>query len=56
MSSEQRYARWAAAGGPRPVALRCRLGLHRYRWLFVGSSWQPDDHVKACVRCGVEPR
>jgi hypothetical protein len=32
----------------------CRLGLHRYRWLFVGSSWQPNDYVRACTRCGRE--
>lgn len=33
----------------------CFLGKHRYRWQFVGSSWQPDDYVKACTRCGTEP-
>ena len=33
----------------------CRFGVHRYRWLFVGNSWQPNDYVHACTRCGQEP-
>lgn len=32
----------------------CYIGLHRYRWLFVGSSWQPNDYVLACTHCGQE--
>lgn len=32
----------------------CRFGLHRYRWLFVGSSWQSMDYAFACTRCGKE--
>jgi hypothetical protein len=32
----------------------CWFGLHKYRWLFMGSYWQPSDYVEACVRCGRE--
>lgn len=34
--------------------IACALGFHRYGWLFVGSSWQPNDYIKACTRCGQE--
>lgn len=34
-----------------PTGLRCRVGLHKWRWVFVGSSWQPDDYVHICIRC-----
>lgn len=33
----------------------CLLGIHRTGWAFVGTSWSPDDHVRVCTRCGVEP-
>lgn len=36
------------------MMLLCRIGLHRRGWMFVGSSWQPNDYVRVCVRCGCE--
>lgn len=38
----------------KPLSVRCTLGLHRYRWIFVGSGWQANDFVLACTRCGWE--
>lgn len=36
------------------MTIFCFLGLHRFRWLFVGDSWMPAAWVKACTRCGRE--
>jgi hypothetical protein len=33
----------------------CWIGVHRWRWLFVGDHQQPNAYVKACTRCGREP-
>lgn len=45
----------AAGLGIAAIALRCQLGIHRYRSQFVGDSWNPDAYVSACTRCGQEP-
>ena len=37
-----------------PMRWLCVIGLHRYRWVFVGNHDAYDAYVDACTRCGWE--
>jgi hypothetical protein len=28
--------------------------FHKYRWQFVGDSWNPDVYILTCKTCGQE--